>query len=82
MNWIEQFAPGPYFGWLMLQVIAQVTGLVLVAAVLSATVLRRSAAMRHRAWLCCLVCVLLSPAVAIVLDRFGMALEVIPWARS
>ncbi len=82
MNWIEQFAPGSYFGRLALQVIAQVTGVILVAAVLSATVLKRRAAVRHRLWLCCLACVLLSPAFAVVLDRFGIALEMIPWAQS
>ena len=82
MNWIEQFAPGSYFGRLALQVIAQVTAVILVAAVLSSMFLKRRAAVRHRLWLCCLACILLSPAVAIVLDRFGIALEMIPWARS
>ena len=82
MNWIEQFAPGSYFGRLALQVIAQVTGVILVAAVLSATLLERRAAVRHRLWLCCLACILLSPAVAIGLDCFGIALEMIPWAQS
>ena len=72
MNWIEQFAPGSDFGRLALQVIAQVTGVILVAAVLSATFLKRRAALRHRLWLCCLACILLSPAFAIVLDREGL----------
>lgn len=82
MSWIEQFAPGSYFGRLALQVIAQVTGVILVAAVLSETFLKRRAALRHRLWLCCLACILLGPPLAIVLDHAGIALEIIPWAGS
>ncbi len=81
MNWFEQFAPGSYFGWLALQVIGQITGVILVAAIMAA-VFKRSAAMRHRGWLCALACVLVSPAVAIVLDRGGIAFEMILSARS
>src|SRR5262249_12984448 len=82
MNWLEQLAPGPYFLWLALEVIAQVTGVTLVAALFAATVLKRSAAARHRLWLCSLACILVSPVVAIALDRTGITLEVIPWGAS
>ena len=82
MRFLEHFAPGHYFGWLALEVMLQVTAVILVAAIAARTVLKRRAAVRHGLWLCSLVCVFLSPAVAVALDRAGIALAVIPWTRS
>ena len=79
MTLLEQLAPGSYFGWLALIVAFQITAVTLVAAVVACTLLKRTAAMRHRLWLCCLVCVLASPAIAVLLDRTGFAVPIIPW---
>ncbi len=56
MTLLEQLAPGPYLSWLALEVIAQITVVILVAAILARTVMKRSSAIRHLLWLCCLVC--------------------------
>jgi beta-lactamase regulating signal transducer with metallopeptidase domain len=82
MRFLEQFAPGPYFGWLALAVMLQVTTVILVAAIIARTVLKRRPAARHVLWLCCLGCVFLSPAVAAALDRARIALVVIPWTPN
>ena len=82
MRFFEQFVPGPYIAWLAVEVVLQVSAVILVAMIVARTVFKRRAAARHGLWLCCLVCVFLSPAVAVALDRAGIALAVIPWTRS
>jgi beta-lactamase regulating signal transducer with metallopeptidase domain/protocatechuate 3,4-dioxygenase beta subunit len=82
MRFFEQFVPGPYFAWLAVEVVFQVSAVILVAMIVARTVFKRRAAARHGLWLCCLACVFLSPAVAMALDRAGIALAVIPWTRS
>lgn len=63
-------------GWirLALEVLLQVTGVVLVASAVAHTVLRRRAAARHGLWLGALAWVLLSPVVAAVADRVNITL--------
>ena len=82
MTLFEQLAPGPYLGWLALEVVAQITAVILVAQFLARTVMKQSPAMRHLLWLCCLVCVFLSPAVAATLNHAEVSLAIVPWKQS
>ena len=72
MNLLSQFVPGTAASRLALSVAVQVTGVVGVAAVVS-VLLRRRAAARHGLWLGALLWVLMTPAVAVVADRAGLA---------
>ena len=58
------------------------TVVILAAELAARTVLPRRAALRHRLWFCCLICILVGPAVAMLLDRAGIGLAVIPWTGS
>ncbi len=79
---LEQLAPGPDSGWLALVVIVQITIVILAAELVARTALAQRPAIRHRLWLCSLICILLGPAVAVLLDRAGLGLAIIPWRSS
>ena len=72
MRLLEQLAPGPSIGWLVLMVVVQVTVVILAAELVARTLLKHRAALRHGLWLCWLVCVLLSPLVPVLLDEAGI----------
>ena len=78
LAWI---APGDAAIALTANALAQVTVVILLAAALSQTALRRRAAARHGVWLCALVCTLLSPALVVFADRAGLVFGSIPLAR-
>jgi beta-lactamase regulating signal transducer with metallopeptidase domain len=69
--------------WLMLlgaNVLAQILLIVLLAWALGRTAARHDPVTRHGVWLCALVCVLLSPLTAWVMDFAGVTLIAIPVA--
>jgi beta-lactamase regulating signal transducer with metallopeptidase domain len=78
---LARIAPGDAAIALTANALAQVTVVILLAAALSRTVLRRQAAARHGVWLSALVCTLLSPALAVLAARAGLVLGSIPIAR-
>ncbi len=82
MTLLERLAPGPDFRWLTLVVIVQMTLVILSAEVAARTVLARRAALRQRLWLCCLICILLGPAVAVLLERARIGLAIVPLTGS
>ena len=82
MRMLEQLAPGGSIGWLALEVVAQITAVILAAKIVARMILKRSAAARHRLWLYSLVCILSSPVIPFALDRARISLAIIPWERS
>src|SRR4051794_20259559 len=74
MNLLARFDPGDFVIRTSLGAMWQATAVILAAALVAGTALRRRAAARHDVWLAALVWVLLSPAVAAVA---GSSLRVI-----
>jgi beta-lactamase regulating signal transducer with metallopeptidase domain len=74
MNPLALLGPDETGSRLVLSVLIQVTVVILAAATLARALLGRHAAARHGLWLGVLLWVLISPAVAAVLDRSGLML--------
>lgn len=74
--------PGDHTAVLAANVACQITTVVTVAAIASHAVARRNAATRHAIWLCALLCVAPSPAVAWMTQGAGLALVQIPWSSA
>jgi hypothetical protein len=70
---LETWPPGDAV-YIVLNVVVQVTVIVLLGLLLTRTIFCRSAAVRHAVWLCCLVCVLMSPLLAGTFQRAGWSL--------
>src|SRR5262245_47474242 len=62
----------------VVNILAQVTAVVALAALLAPIVGRRGAAARHGLWLAALGCVMLSPALAAVSGLSGLSLAAVP----
>ncbi len=74
MSWLLQYYPGDGFLQIAVNVLLQATLVMLLAFVVSRLFLRRSAAARYGLWLCAMVYVLLSPAVAWSVNRAEVSL--------
>ena len=82
MTLLERLAPGPDFRWLALVVIVQMTLVILSAEVAARTVLAHACRAPAALWLCCLICILLGPAVAVLLERARIGLAIVPLTGS
>lgn len=78
MNILLRFYPGDHVAVMLASILVQVTGVILLAAVVSRTVARHSAAARHCVWLCALGCAFLSPLMAYITQRTGLMLVSVP----
>jgi hypothetical protein len=78
MNILSRLADASFWGRLEWSVLAQVTGVILAAALLARCVARRHAAARHGIWLGALAWVLLSPVIAVFVECSGWTF----WAVS
>ena len=74
MNLLARLDPGDAVTGLFFIVVLQTSVVILLAALSGGTVFRRRAEARHVLWLGVLVLVLISPAVAVVARRSGLAL--------
>jgi beta-lactamase regulating signal transducer with metallopeptidase domain len=72
MNLLAPLAQGGFLTRVALGTLLQATAVILVAALLSATLLRRRAAARYSLWLVALVWVILSPTVVVVAGRVSV----------
>ncbi|WP_406697876.1 M56 family metallopeptidase [Singulisphaera sp. Ch08] len=77
MNLLGRIDPGDPVVRTALATLLQATAVILVAALVAGTALRRRAAARHNLWLVALVWILLSPAVAPLIDGVVPTLAVV-----
>jgi beta-lactamase regulating signal transducer with metallopeptidase domain len=75
MNLLAPLAQGGFLTRVALGTLLQATAVILVAALISATLLRRRAAARYSLWLVALVWVILSPAVVAVAGRVRVPVQ-------
>src|SRR3954447_13495588 len=76
MSVLAPLAQGGFLTRVALGTLLQATAVILVAALVSAPLLRRRAAARYSLWLVALVWVILSPAVVVVAGRVSVPLRV------
>ena len=77
MNLLAPLAQGGFLTRVALGTFLQATAVILAAALISATLLRRRAAARYSLWLVALVWVILSPAMVVVAGRVSVPLRVV-----
>ena len=74
MNLLTQLAPGDAFARVAMSTFLQVAGVAVAAGVVASVALRRRAAARHALWSGALAWVVISPAVAVSMERAGVSL--------
>lgn len=78
MSFLQLLDPGPATWRLILGVIVQVTGVIMLATIVTQIAMRSRAAARHSVWLAVLVSVLVSPIVVAIAQKSRLTLAVIP----
>ena len=78
MNTLLRLYPGDIFALLVLNVLVQVTTIVVVAWALETLFARRNAATAHTVWLFALLCILLSPLTSVAVYHTGAPVFIIP----